>query len=60
MIEDPIVEEMRRHRQEHAARYGNELAAICEALREREAQSKRQIVNRGPRELLPTNRDRSR
>ncbi len=53
MVDDPIVEEMRRYRKEHAARYGNDLAEICKALREREVQSKRKVVNRGPRELLP-------
>lgn len=53
MTEDPIVEEMRRYRREHAARYGNDLAAICNALREREAKSKRKVVDRPPRMLLP-------
>lgn len=36
MIEDPIVEEIRRYRKEHAAKYGNEIHRICEALREAE------------------------
>ncbi len=53
MIEDPIVEEMRRYRREHAARHGNDLDQICIALREREARSKRKLVNRDPRVLLP-------
>ncbi len=33
MIEDPIVAEIRRHRKEHAAKYGNDLKRIVEALR---------------------------
>ena len=53
MIEDPIVEEMRRFRREHAARHDNDLDQICKALREREARSKRKLVNRGSRVFLP-------
>lgn len=53
MTEDPIVEEIRRYRREHAARHGNDLAAICNALREREAKSTRKVVDRPPRMLLP-------
>lgn len=34
MKPDPIVEEVRRVRQEHAARYGNDIHRIFEALRE--------------------------
>ena len=33
MIDDPIVEEIRRYRKEHAERYGNDLNRIVEALR---------------------------
>lgn len=53
MIEDPIVKEIRRFRRGHAARHGNDLDRICKALREREARSKRKVVNRNPRGLLP-------
>ena len=31
MINDPIVEEIRRYRKEHAERYGNDLNRIVEA-----------------------------
>ncbi len=48
MIEDPIVEEIRKYRKEHAARYGNDLKRIVEAFREKERQSKRPVVNFGP------------
>ena len=40
MIEDPIVEEVRRYRKEHAAQYGNDLKRIVEALRKKERVSK--------------------
>ena len=36
MINDPIVEEVRRYRKEHAARYGNDLRRIVEALKKKE------------------------
>ena len=49
MIDDPIVEEMRTHRKEHAAAYGYDLRRIVAALREREAQSKRPVLNPGPK-----------
>lgn len=51
MTEDPVVEEMRRYRREHAARHNHDLAEICKALRDREAQSQRKVIDRGPRRL---------
>ena len=36
MIDDPVVEEVRAHRQAHAARFNYDLAAIFAALVERE------------------------
>lgn len=58
MMNDPIVEEVRRNRRAHAARYNNDLAAICKALKAREESSGRIVVNRPPR-LLPGNGVRS-
>ncbi len=52
MTEDPIVEEIRRYRKEHAAKYGNDLKRIVEVLREKERISKRTRLNPGPKELL--------
>ena len=52
MTEDPIVAEVRKHRQEHASTYGHDLRRIVAALREREAQSKRPLLNPGPKYLL--------
>jgi hypothetical protein len=38
---DPIVEEVHRIRQEIAAEYGNDLAAIFRAVREREEEARK-------------------
>ena len=51
MREDPIVSEIRKYRLEHAAQYGHDLDRICAALRERQKQSRRKVVTRGPRLL---------
>jgi hypothetical protein len=42
--EDPIVEETRTARQEHAARFNYDLADICRDLKEQEAQGGRTVV----------------
>lgn len=52
MINDPIVEEVRRYRKEHSARYGNNLSRIIEALRKKERESTRILLNPGPKLLL--------
>ena len=52
MIEDPIVEEVRHYRQEHAAKYGNNLELIISAFRKKEHESKRKILNPGPKMLF--------
>lgn len=52
MINDPIVEEVRCYRKEHAERYGNDLNRIVEALRKKESESTRIQLNPGPRFLL--------
>jgi hypothetical protein len=51
MFDDPIVEEVRRYRQGHAAKYGNDIHRIFAALREQEKTSKRKVVHFGPRKL---------
>ena len=48
LIEDPIVNEIRLHREAHAAKYGNDLQKICDALRERQEKSDREVVKRKP------------
>ena len=52
MINDPIVEEVRRYRKEHSERYGNDLNQIVEALRKKENESTRTKLNPGPKFLL--------
>ena len=52
MRNDPIVEEMRAHGREFAAKHGNDLQRICEALRELETTtSGRKVVRREPKGL---------
>ena len=48
---DPIVEEVRKVRQEHAARFNNDLKAIAEDLRRRQAEGGRKIVSFPPRRI---------
>lgn len=52
MINDPIVEEVRRYRKEHAALHGNDLKKIVEALRKKEHESTRVQLNPGPKLIL--------
>ena len=52
MINDPIVEEIRRYRKEHAERYGNDLNRIVEALRKRESELHRVQINPGHKLLM--------
>lgn len=52
MIKDPIVEEIRQHRRAHTAEHGNDLERIVQALRKRERESDRPVLNPGPKKLL--------
>ncbi len=49
MHNDPIVDEIRRIRQEHTDRFGGDLHAICEDLRRLERESGRRYVSFPPR-----------
>lgn len=49
MTNDPIVEEIHRHREEHAARLGDDLHAICEDFRHSQGAEGRPVVTRPPR-----------
>ncbi|WPD21703.1 MAG: hypothetical protein SD837_16025 [Candidatus Electrothrix scaldis] len=51
MIDDPVVEGIRRFRREHAAKYGSSLQRIVEAMREKERLSDRVRLNPGPKRL---------
>lgn len=45
MWEDPIVAEVRRHRQELAAEFGYDLKRLCEHLRQREREHPELMVS---------------
>ena len=51
MRNDPLVEEMREHGREFAAKHGNDIGRMCEALRKLEATSGRKVVRRVPKRL---------
>lgn len=45
MRKDPIVEEVRKIREKHAAKFNYDLDAICRDLKEQERKSGRQVVS---------------
>ncbi len=49
MIEDPIVEEVRRVRDEYARRFNYDLDAICGDLKEKERASEREVLSLPPK-----------
>jgi hypothetical protein len=53
MLEDPIVEEVRRVRAAHAARFKNDLRAIYRDLKTEEQKSGRQFVTYPARRVIP-------
>lgn len=53
MINDPVVEEVRKHRQEHAKRYGFDLRRIADALRDTEKHFSHRVISPGPK-FVPT------
>ena len=52
MIDDPVVKEIRKYRQEHTEKYGHDLKKICIALREQEKSSGKPVINLKLRLLL--------
>jgi hypothetical protein len=56
MWEDPIVKETRAAREELAARFNHDLAALCRYLREKEREHPDRVVTLEPRrpELVET------
>lgn len=50
-MNDPIVEEIRKYRDQYAAKFNYDLAAICKDLRERQATCGREIVSRPPKRV---------
>ena len=53
MKNDSIVDEVRNNGLALAARYNNNIEAICKALKEREQPSGRMVVDRTPHRLIP-------
>ena len=53
MWKDPIVEEIRAHRETHAAKFDYDLAAICRDLREQQAASGRKVVTLPAKRVPP-------
>ena len=49
MRADPIVDEVRKVREEHAARFGHDLERIFRDLKDQEARSGRRVVSLPPR-----------
>lgn len=55
MKPDPIVDEVRKTREAHAAKFNYDLLAICNDLRKKEKESGHPVVSRQPRvRLKPT------
>ena len=52
MRKDPIVEEVRRARNQHAAKLRYDLDAICRNLKEEEQQGRRKLVSLPPRRTI--------
>jgi hypothetical protein len=50
-MNDPIVEEIRKHREQYAAKFNYDLAAICKDLRERQGTCGREVVARPARRV---------
>ena len=49
MWEDPIVKETRQAREQLSAQFGDDLAALCEFLREKELEHPERLVTLAPR-----------
>ena len=60
MWEDPIVEEVRKVREDHAARFGYDLKAIYRDLKRQEEESGRTFVSWPPRRVQPEEKRRAR
>jgi hypothetical protein len=53
-MNDPIVQEVRKHRIEHTLKFKGDLTAICADLRSIQANSGHTIVRLAPRRPEPT------
>jgi len=52
-MKDPIVEEVRKHREEHTKKFHGELSEICADLRRVQENSGREVVRLAPRRIGP-------
>jgi hypothetical protein len=51
MWRDPIVAEVRRNREQYAARFNHDIKALCRAARESQKNSGREIVSLAPKRV---------
>jgi hypothetical protein len=51
MFRDPIVEEIKRYREQYAARFNYDLRAIGEDIQRRQRDGGREVVRREPRRV---------
>jgi hypothetical protein len=58
MIDDPIVAEVRKARDEYARRFNYDLDAIRDDLQQRQTQAGRKVVSFPPKRLRPAIRGR--
>jgi hypothetical protein len=58
MIDDPIVAEVRKARDEYARRFNYDLDAICNDLQQRQAQAGKKVVSFSPKRPKPVFADR--
>ena len=52
MWRDPIVEEVRRNREQYAARFSYDIREICRVAREKQKEGGRKVVSRPPRRAV--------
>jgi len=52
MMDDPIVEEVRRYRLQHAEQFGHDLERIVEDLRKKERLSSHPRLDPGPKRII--------
>ena len=53
MIDDPIVSQVRKARDEYAGRFNSDLDAICKDLQQKQVESGRKLVTFPPRRPKP-------
>ncbi len=59
-MKDPIVEEVRKHRNEHAQKFNGELSKICADLHRVQETSGHDVVRLAPKKIEPTIRSSRR